>query len=207
MIFSYNWLQKYVEDKLPEPKKLAELLSKHSFEVEEVKQVDNDFILDIDVRPNRAGDCFSHIGVARECAVIIKSKYKDLEYSLKEEESLKARDFVDVDVREKACSRYTAKVLVDVKMGESPDWLKEKLNVCGLQSINNIVDAVNYVMLEMGQPLHAFDLNKLEDKKIIVRFANDGEKITTLDNQEFNLNEKVLVVADKKNPIAIAGIK
>ena len=207
MIFSYNWLQKYVEDKLPEPNKLAELLSKHSFEVEEVRQVDNDFTLDIDVRPNRAGDCFSHIGVARECAAIIKSKLKDLEGNLKEDEGIKAKDLISINVKEKACLRYSARVLVNVKIEESPDWLKEKLNVCGLQSINNIVDAVNYVMLEMGQPLHAFDLDKLEGKKIIVRFAKEGEKIVTLDDQEFDLDENVLVIADEKNPVAVAGIK
>ena len=207
MIFSYNWLQKYIEDKLPEPKKLAELLSKHSFEVEEVKRKDNDFILDIDIRPNRAGDCFSHIGVARECAAIIKSKFKSLEKDLQEDKDFQAKDLVKVDVRENACLRYTARVLTDIKVGESPEWLKEKLNVCGLQSINNIVDAVNYVMLEMGQPLHAFDLSKLKEKKIIVRFAKEGEKIISLDNQEFNLNRKILVIADEKSPIAIAGIK
>ena len=207
MIFSYNWLQKYIEDKLPEPKKLAELLNKHSFEVEEVKQKGNDFILDIDIRPNRAGDCSSHIGVARECAAIIKSKLKDLKEKLKEDKKIQAKDFLKIDVKEKACLRYTSRILTDVKVEESPDWLKEKLNICGLQPINNIVDAVNYVMLEMGQPLHAFDLDKLGGKKIIVRFAKDKEKIVSLDNQEFNLDKKVLVIADEKNPIAIAGIK
>ncbi len=207
MIFSYNWLQKYIEDKLPEPKKLAKLLGKHSFEVEEVKQKDNDFILDIDVRPNRAGDCFSHIGVARECAAIIKSKFKDLEKDLREDKDFQAKDFVKIDVKEKACLRYTARVLTDIKVEESPDWLKEKLNICGLQPINNIVDAVNYVMLETGQPLHAFDLSKLKEKKIIIRFAKEGEKITSLDNQKFDLDRKILVIADEKNPIAIAGIK
>jgi len=207
MIFSYNWLQKYIEDKLPEPKKLAELLNKHSFEIEEVKQKGNDFILDIDIRPNRAGDCSSHIGMARECAAIIKSELKDLKENLKEDKKLQVKDFLKIDVKEKTCLRYTSRVLTDVKVEESPDWLKEKLNICGLQPINNIVDAVNYVMLEMGQPLHAFDLDKLDGKKIIVRFAKDKEKIVSLDGQEFNLNKKVLVIADEKNPIAIAGIK
>ena len=207
MIFSYNWLQKHVEDKLPEPKKLAELLNKHSFEVEGVKQRGNDFTLDIDIRPNRTGDCSSHIGVARECAVIIKSKLKDLKEGLKEDKGIQAKDFLKIDIKEKACLRYTSRVLTDVKVEESPDWLKEKLNICGLQPINNIVDAVNYVMLEMGQPLHAFDLDKLSGKKIIVRFAKDKEKIVSLDNQEFSLDKKVLVIADKKSPVAIAGIK
>jgi len=207
MIFSYNWLQKYVEDKLPEPKKLAELLSKHAFEVEEVKKSGDDFILDIDVRPNRAGDCFSHIGVARECAAIIKSKFKDLEGGLQEDKDFQAKNLVKVDVREKACLRYTARVLSNIKVEDSPDWLKEKLNICGLQPINNIVDVVNYVMLEIGQPLHAFDLGKLKEKKIVVRFAKDEEKITSLDNQKFDLDKRILVIADEKNPIAIAGIK
>ncbi|MBI2626541.1 MAG: phenylalanine--tRNA ligase subunit beta [Candidatus Nealsonbacteria bacterium] len=210
MIFSYNWLQSFFNRKLPKPDKLAELLTMRSFEVEEVKKTGSDWVLNIDVLPNRAGDCFSHLGIAREAAALLNFNFAASAGKLKliEDKNLKAKDFVSIEVKSQSCCpRYTARVIADVKAGPSPKWLKDRLEVCGLNSINNIVDAANYVMLETGQPLHAFDLEKLEDKKIIVRFAKEGEKITTLDNQVFNLDSKILVIADAKKPVAIAGIK
>jgi len=208
MIFSYNWLQDYIKEKLPKPEKLTQILTMHFAEVEEVKKREDDFVLDIDVRPNRAGDCFSHLGIAREIAAITKSKFQTPDLKIKEEKNKKAKDFVKVEVKDKkACPRYTAKVVFDVKVGPSPKWLKKRLAVCGFQSVNNIVDISNYVMLETGQPLHAFDLEKLKGGKIIVRFSKKGEKITTLDEQKFNLNKNILVIADKEKPVAIAGIK
>ncbi|PIR02649.1 MAG: phenylalanine--tRNA ligase subunit beta [Candidatus Nealsonbacteria bacterium CG_4_9_14_0_2_um_filter_37_38] len=229
MTFSYNWLQSFFKTttrpphpptfggplKLPKPAKLAELLTAKAFEVSEVKEFGKDWVLDIDVRPNRAGDCFSHLGIAREISAITGLKYIGDTYAnsyanlrLEEDKKLKAKDFVSVEVKnEEACPRYTARVIIDVKVKPSPKWLTNRLKVCGLRPINNIVDIVNYVMLETGQPLHAFDGEKLEGKKIIVRFAKKGEKIVTLDEQKFNLCSDVLVIADAKKPIAIAGIK
>ncbi len=207
MIFSYNWLQEYVKDKLPKPKKLADLLSKHSFEVEEVKKKNSDFVLDIDVRPNRAGDCFSHLGIARECSAIIGSNFKIPEIKFKEDKKNKTKELINVKVQEKECLRYTAKVITGVKVKASPQWLQKKLKVCGLKPINNIVDIMNYVMLETGQPMHAFDLDKIEGKEIIVRFAQKGEKMFSLDNNELKLNENILVIADQKKSVAVAGIK
>lgn len=206
MIFSYNWLKEYVKN-LPKPERLSDLLIMHSFEVVEVKRVGRDFVLDIDVLSNRASDCFSHLGVARECAAITNSTYRD-PTSVKTAGGRASADFVSVEIRsQQACSRYTTKVVTDVKVGPSPKWLRERLKVCGLRPVNNIVDIANYVMLETGQPLHAFDGEKLEGRKILVRFAKKGEKITTLDNQRFNLDPDILVIADAKKPIAIAGIK
>ena len=208
MIFSYNWLKDYIKGKLPQPKKLAELLTAHSFEVSEVKKVGSDWILDIGVLSNRAPDCFSHIGIAREISAITEKKYTGATRAIQEAKNFKTKDFVSVEVKDyEACPRYTARVVTDVKVGPSPKWIKERLKVCGLQPINNIVDIANYVMLETGQPLHAFDGEKLEDKKIIVRFAKKNEQIITLDNQKFDLDPDILVIADAKNPIAIAGIK
>ena len=247
MLFSYNWLKNNIKGKLLKPKKLAELLTMHLFEVNEVKKTGNDWALDIDVLPNRGADCFSHAGIAREIAAITGLNYASSTSELpfmgqrtfcffppfatlreaKEDKKLKANDFISVDVKYKwACLRYTARVIDNVKVGPSPKWLQERLKVCGLRPINNIVDIANYVMLETGQPLHAFDFEKLEDKKIIVRFAKKGEKITTLDTrtrqsrakgedetlvsspgQNFELNPEILVIADAKTPIAIAGIK
>lgn len=207
MIFSYNWLQSFFKKKLPEPKKLAEILSMHFFEVEEVEKNGNDWTLDIDVLPNRGGDCFSHLGIAREVSAILGYK---LEIPDKEPEETKdkTKDFIKVEIRSKKdCNRYTAKVITDVKIGFSPDWIKEKLKVLGLKPINNIVDITNYVMLETGQPLHAFDLDKISDRKIIIKRAQKGDRITTLDDERYSLDENILVIADNKRPIAIAGIK
>jgi len=224
MKFSYNWLQSFFKKKLPAPKKLAELLTLHFAEVEGMKVNENkssfssfaiarvkegkDFTLDIDVRPNRAGDCFSHLGIAREIAAILNFKLHPPISEPKEEKKIKAKDIVSVEVKHKwACSRYTARVITDVKVDSSPVWLKERLKTCGLRPINNIVDIANYVMLETGQPLHAFDGGKLEGNKIIIRFAKEKEKITTLDEQKFDLDPEILVIADEKKPVGIAGIK
>lgn len=213
MIFSYNWLQSFFNRKLPKPDKLAELLTLHSFEVSEVKKVKSDYVLGIDILPNRAGDCFSHIGVAREIAAILNFRFEafptpNVGKIPRHRESGETKDFISVDVRSRSyCPRYTARVIADVKVGLSPKWLKDRLEACGLNSINNIVDIANYVMLDTGQPLHAFDFGKLDGKKIIVRFAKEGEKITTLDNQRFDLSSNILVIADAQKPVAIAGIK
>jgi len=214
MKFSYNWLQEYIKDTLPKPKKLAEILSLRTLEVEGVEEIKKDFVIDLNVTPNRAADCSSHFGLAREISAVIGSRLAKPVFKVIEEKKIKAKDLVAIKVREKtACPRYTARVVVDVEVKDSPQWLREKLEVCGLQSINNIVDIANYVMLETGQPLHAFDLEKIENgekklgKEIIVRMAEKGEKITTLDNKDYNLNEKILIIADRNGPLAIAGIK
>jgi len=202
---------------MPTPEKLAEILTLHSFEVEEVKRVGKDWILDIDVLPNRAPDCFSHLGIARECAVLTNSKFQIPDSEIKENKNLKAKDFIGVEVENKEdCPRYTAKVILGVKVKSSPKWIQERLKVCGLEPINNIVDITNYVMLETGQPIHAFDLDKIKSlnpksqiqkKKIIVRRTKKGEKITALDDKTYTLDKDILLIADAEKPIAIAGIK
>jgi len=201
----------------------------HFAEVEEVKKAEGDFALNIDVRPNRAGDCFSHLGIAREIAAITGFKLetelpfteanrrdKSLLYpSLRlgqvkkgTKSSSPAKDFIQVEVKDKnACLRYSARVVNFIKVGPSPKWLRDRLSVCGLRPINNIVDIANYVMLETGQPLHAFDGEKMEGGKIIVRYAKCREKIVTLDEQRFDLDSDILVIADAEKPVAIAGIK
>ncbi len=232
MLISYNWLKEYVEN-LPKPEKLADLLTMHSFEVEWIERVGNDHVLDIDVLPNRAHDCLSHIGVARECAALLNSKFqspclagsprceagRQAKSKVTEDKKLKVEDFVGVEVKDaELCPRYTARVITDIKVGPSSQWMQKRLRAVGQKPINNIVDATNYVALEMGQPLHAFDANKLvptnyeskriaNKKQIIIRRAKKGEKITTLDGEECELDNDILVIADSKDPIAIAGIK
>jgi phenylalanyl-tRNA synthetase beta chain len=207
MKISYNWLKEYVE-KLPKPEKMADLLTTYSFEVKNTEKSADDYILDIDVLPNRGHDCLSHIGVARECAALLGSKLKFPAIKLNEDKNLKAGNFINVEIKDKdACPRYTARVIIDIKIGPSPVWLQERLKAMSQKPINNVVDATNFVMFEMGQPLHAFDYEKLEGKKIIVRYAKKGEKIITLDNEDCDLNENILVIADAKDPLALAGVK
>ena len=184
----------------------------HFAEVEEVKRAQGDFALNIDVRPNRAGDCFSHLGIAREIAAILKLKtelpFTEAKVKKRTEFSSPAKDFIQVEVKDKnACPRYSARVVNFIKVGPSPKWLRDRLSVCGLRPINNIVDIANYVMLETGQPLHAFDGEKMKGGKIIVRYAKYREKIVTLDEQRFDLDSDILVIADAEKPVAIAGIK
>lgn len=207
MKFSYNWLQSFFKKRLPKPENLADSIMMHTLEVEEIQKKGKDWILDIDVLPDRMPDCASHFGIAKEISVILGYKFQQKKYSLLEDKNLKTKNLIKIKVKDKKlCPRYCARVIDGVKVGQSPKWLKEKLEICGLQSINNIVDATNYIMLETGQPLHAFDAEKLNGE-IIIRRAKNGEKITTLEDKKYSLDDEVLVIADEKQPIAIAGVK
>jgi phenylalanyl-tRNA synthetase beta chain len=164
-----------------------------------------DTILDLDITPNRP-DCLSVIGIAREIAALTGSKlhipevhYEELERAIDSSASV---EIVEPDL----CPRYCASLLTGVKVVSSPQWLQRRLLACGMRPINNIVDVTNYVMLEYGQPLHAFDYDEILGKQIIVRRAGNGETITTLDGVERTLNSNMLVIADKERAIAIAGI-
>ena len=209
MKISYNWLQSFFEKKLPVPDKLADLLTFHSFEVEEIKKCDKDWILDIDILPNRSHDCLSHQGIAREISAILKYPFKLIDYKKKIKESKElASKVVNIKIEDKnLCPRYTSRVVVDVEIGPSPKWIQERLMTCGLKPINNVVDIANYVMLETGQPMHAFDADKIKGNKLIVRRAKKGEKMVSLDDEKYDLDENILVIADEKDPICIAGIK
>lgn len=212
MIVSYNWLQSFFNKKLPSPKELADILTMKSFQVDEVRKSGKDWILNIDVLPNRASDCLSHFGIALECGAVLDYKLKEVFPKVKEEKNIKTRGLIRVEVENKEdCSRYVSRAVADIKVAESPKWVQERLTVCGLRPINNVVDAVNYVMLETGQPLHVFDIDKISGigikKSIIVRRAKKGEKITSLDNEEYDLNGDILIIADNGIPLAIAGIK
>ncbi|MDD5146438.1 MAG: phenylalanine--tRNA ligase subunit beta [Candidatus Pacebacteria bacterium] len=212
MKFSYNWIKDYLVGKVPSAQEMAELLMFHSFEIEEVVKKGNDHLIDIKVLPNRVCDCSGHLGIAREVAAITKLKIKDEVLKVSEDQKIKTKNLVEVQVgNAKDCLRYNAKVILGVRVGRSPQWLQERLMVCGLKPINNIVDATNYVMLVTGQPLHAFDFDKIrtvaQKKRIVVRRAKKGETITTLDDKAYELNESILVIADDKEPIAVAGIK
>lgn len=165
-------------------------------------------IIDFEITPNRP-DCLSIEGLGRETAASLNKLFKNPRKNIdelqvpdkKEIEGLK----VDITAPD-LCYRYIARVVKNVKVGPSPDWMKKRLKACGMRSINNIVDITNYVMLEMGQPMHAFDINSISGKHITVRRAENGEKITTLDETERVLDEKDLVISDEEKAVAIAGV-
>lgn len=203
MKISYNWLQNYFDEKLPPPEKLAELLTFSFAEIENVTQTNADTVFDIKVLPDRACYALSHRGVAYEVSAITGLPKKKMDWP--QPEVKKTRQLsVKVEAPE-LCPRYMARVVENVTQKEMP-WVKEHLEAIGQRSINPIVDGANVVMFDMGQPLHAFDADKLEGG-IIVRRARKGENITTLDNREMELDKNVLVIADEKSPLAIAGIK
>ncbi len=207
MKISYNWLKENLKTK-KNPKELAELLTMHSFEVEGVQKESQDYILDIDVLPNRASDCLSFVGIAKEIAAIENRKFDFKFKKPKEDKNEKIHKFISVSVKDKnACPRYISKVILDVKVKESPLWLKKRLEALGQKPINNVVDAINYAMFVLGQPMHAFDLDKINGKKLEVGFAKNGQKITTLDGDQVSLSDDILVIKDASRCLAIAGIK
>ncbi len=165
----------------------------------------NDNVVEFEITSNRP-DCFSVIGLARESALIFDRKFTIPEVKFNEN-SEKIQDSISVEVLDKdKCKRYCARMVKNVKIGPSPKWMRERLNACGVRSINNIVDITNYVLLEYGQPMHAFDLRDIQDNKIIVRRAENGEVIKTLDEQDRTLTNDDLVIADGKRAVAIAGV-
>ncbi len=164
-----------------------------------------DAILDLDVTPNRP-DCLSVIGIGREVAALTGQQVH-LSSSYYEERGLEIEQLIAVEIADAdLCRRYCASLIDGIKIAPSPPWLQERLIACGMRPINNIVDVTNYVMLEYGQPLHAFDYRQIGGKKIIVRRARDGEKITTIDGVERVLQSDMLVIADSRLPVAVAGV-
>ncbi len=165
----------------------------------------NETVVEFEITSNRP-DCFSIIGLARETAASFDKKFTIPEVKFTEN-SENIADTVSVEVLDKdKCKRYCARMVKNVKIGPSPSWMQERLRACGVRPINNIVDITNYVLLEYGQPMHAFDLRDLEDNKIVVRRAENGEVIKTLDEQDRTLTDNDLVIADGKRAVAIAGV-
>ena len=171
----------------------------------ELLQIKED-IIEFEITGNRP-DCNSVIGIARETAATFDKKFKYPEIKVAEKAGGKASDYVSVEIKSPdTCPRYAARIIKNVKIEDSPLWLRHKLTCAGVRPINNIVDITNYVMLELGQPLHAFDIDDIAEGKIIVRNAADGEKITTLDGVERTLDSSMMVIADPQKAVAIAGV-
>jgi len=161
--------------------------------------------VEFEITSNRP-DCLSIIGIARESAVTLGTEFKKLQIKVREEAD-EAEKYASVEIKDPdLCPRYAARIVKDVKIAQSPKWLRDRLKAAGVRPINNIVDITNYVMLEMGQPMHAFDLENLQGSKIIVRRAVDGEVMHTLDDQERKLDSSMLVISDANRPVAVAGV-
>lgn len=204
MQFSRNWLAQYVE--LPDSvDELAERLTAAGLAVEGLEPQGDDVLLDVDVTTNRP-DCMNHYGLAREVAILTDQPLQPPDTDAEEAEE-DAADVVNVLVENaEECPRYVARVVRGVTVTESPEWLQDRLRSLGMRPINNVVDVTNFVLWETGQPLHAFDLHKLEGPEIRVRRARAGEVLVTLDEEERKLDPEDLIIADAERPVALAGV-
>ena len=204
MFISYEWLKELTETKLSPPE-IRERLTMVGLAIDALEQHDGDVVLDVEVPSNRP-DCLSHVGIAREVTVIEKGQ---LRFPAGEQVKTdgRASDLTAVEIKDPdLCPRYAARLVRGVKIGPSPDWLAKRLEVIGQRPINNVADITNYVLHELGQPLHAFDFEKLGGHRIVVRRAAPSEKLKTLDGVERELTSDMLVIADAERPVALAGI-
>jgi phenylalanyl-tRNA synthetase beta chain len=204
MKVTYSWLKDFVSIKLP-PDELAEKLTLAGLEVVSLKEHEGDFIFEIEVTSNRP-DWLSISGVAREVGAITGSSF-NLSRRRGQKLRVKNRRPVEISISDrKDCPFYSAAIICGVEVAPSPGWLRKRLESLGCRSINNVVDVTNYILFELGQPLHAFDLDALQQQGVIVRRGKTGEKIVTIDGQEIALDQDILVIADKRRPVAIAGV-
>lgn len=204
MIVSWNWLKQYVDLNMP----LAELenrLMMAGLNHEGTDDVAGDIAIDLEVTSNRP-DCLGHIGIAREVAVLWEQALKIPEATPKSGSS-NVHDVAKVTVEcPEMCLRYTARVIRGVKVGPSPDWLRQRLATVGIESINNVVDVSNYVLMECGQPLHTFDLAKLEGGQIVVREPKKEETLEAIDHKTYKLEPGMCVIADAKQAVGLGGV-
>src|SRR5271163_1996266 len=200
----YHWLKEFAEVKAT-PADLRARLSLVGIAVDSIEETAAGPVLDAEITANRP-DCLGHLGIAREVATVYRLPLKPLRPSLKEiSEKISDATRVEIEAPE-LCGRFTARVLRGVKVQPSPDWLRQRLEAIGEKSINNVVDVTNYVMFELGHPLHAFDFEKLAGHRVIVRRAQPGEKLKTLDSAERKLTKDMCVIADAERAVSIAGI-
>jgi phenylalanyl-tRNA synthetase beta chain len=200
----YNWLKEFVEVKAS-PEDLRARLSLVGIAVDSIDETVAGPVLDAEITANRP-DCLGHLGIAREVAAIYRVPLKPLHPNLKEiTEKAAGATRVKIEAPE-LCGRFTARVIRGVKVQPSTDWLRQRLEAIGEKSINNVVDVTNYVMFELGHPLHAFDFDKLAEHQLVVRRAQPGEKIKTLDGGEHKLTKDMCVIADAQRAVSIGGI-
>src|SRR5713226_8675656 len=205
----YNWLKEFVDLAAP-PAEVRARLSLAGVAVDAIDDSPAGPVFDVEVTANR-GDCLGHYGIAREVATLYRQRLKPVSAKFPEAAE-RAENVTRVEIEcPELCGRYTARVLRGVKVGPSPDWLRQRLEALGQGSINNVVDATNCVMFELGHPLHAFDLDRLAERRIIVRRAvpgdvqraRAGEKMKTLDGVERALTPEMCMIADAARAVAI----
>lgn len=209
MKISRRWLRNFFDAELPDAQALADALTFHVFEIDGVEKVGDDDVLDVKVTPNRGHDCLSHLGIAKELSAILKIPLKPAYDGFTKPVLLEPKtDAVSIVIEEpQRCARYIAGYVRGVKVGPSPEWLVQALAAVGQRSINNIVDATNFVMFDIGQPLHAFDAAKLGSLAIGVRRAKSGETMEALDTKSYDLTDSMLVITAGDAPVGIAGVK
>ena len=204
MLVSWNWLQQYVELDVP-PEEVARRLMLAGLNHEETTAVGDDLAIDLEITSNRP-DCLGHIGVAREAAVLFNKELK-LPAAQPREGTTPVAQLTSVRLDcPTLCPRYTARVIRGVKVRPSPVWFAQHLTTLGIAAINNVVDITNYVLMELGQPLHAFDLAKLRERRIIVREARPGEEFLALNHKAYKLEAGMCVIADAERPVALGGV-
>lgn len=207
MKFSKSWLQDYIVEQLPSNEVIADTLNKKAFEVEEVIELADDTVFDIKVLPNRAHDSLGHHGMAYElCSCFGFTFKKDVRNKILENEDKQVEMVKVVIDDEKACTRFMSMRINGVTVGESPEWMKKRLEAIGQRSINNIVDATNYVQFALNKPMHAYDARSIQGT-LAARFAKAGEVLTTLDEKSLTLDEQTLVISDDEKVLGLAGIK
>lgn len=166
----------------------------------------DDVVLDIDLTANR-GDCTNIIGLAREAAAVLGTEFRMPDMSVQETAGGNAAEMAKVDVQAAdLCSRFAVRILKNIKIGQSPEWMQKHLRACGMRPISNVVDVTNYVMLELGQPMHAYDYDRVSGHTLIVRRAAEGEKLVTLDNQERSLDSSMITIADTEHAVGLGGV-
>jgi phenylalanyl-tRNA synthetase beta chain len=204
MKISMQWLSDFLPGRL-ESTVAAEALTNGGLPVEVIEKHGDDEVIDVEVTSNR-GDCLSHVGVARELSALLNRNFEQ-KTDKAAEAGTQVSSVTSVQIEAtQLCPHYTARVIRNVQVKPSPAWMQKRLEAVGLRPINNIVDVTNYVMFEMGQPLHAFDFDKLDGKRIIVRNAKAGETIVSIDGHERKLTPDMLVIADARRPVALAGV-
>lgn len=202
---SYLWIKDYVPSFSGTVEDVERLLTFSGTEVDEVEPVGDDQALELGVTSNRV-DCYCHVGLARELAALTGDAFAapptDVACHGGPTGDVVGLEVADPDL----CPRYTARIIEGVRIGESPDWLKDRLETIGLRPVNNVVDITNYVLFELNQPLHAFDLDKLAGPRIVVRRARKGEDLVAINGTKYVLHEDDLVIADAEKPVAIGGV-
>src|SRR4051794_6691359 len=205
MKISLNWLADYLPGPLT-AEAAATALTHGGLPVEVIERHGDGTVIDVEVTSNR-GDCLSHVGVARELSALLDREFRDVKPAATEVAVPAASSVTSVRIDDPdLCPHYTARVIRGVKVGPSPDWMVRRLEAVGLRPISNVVDVTNYVMFEMGQPLHAFDFDRLAGRRIVVRRAKAGEKLVTIDGTEAAPSPDMLACADAERPVALAGV-